>query len=53
MSVIIFGIGLAIAVILIADSVFLFQKLSHGQIMESLMKDDEEADSQEDKESSH
>ncbi|MGY5149284.1 MAG: cation:proton antiporter domain-containing protein [Candidatus Nitrosopumilus sp. bin_68KS] len=38
---IISGIGLTIAIILIADSVFVFQKLSHGHIMESLMKEDE------------
>ena len=41
---IISGIGLAIAIILIADSVFVFQKLSHGHIMESLMKDDENSE---------
>ncbi|NND87537.1 MAG: cation:proton antiporter [Nitrosopumilus sp.] len=41
---IISGIGLAIAVILIADSVFVFQKLSHGHIMDSLMKEDEESE---------
>jgi len=39
------GIGLAIAILLIADSVFVFQKLSHGHIMESLMKEDENSDS--------
>jgi len=38
------GIGLAIAVILIADTVFVFQKLSHGHIMESLMKEDEDSE---------
>ncbi|QLH06813.1 cation:proton antiporter [Nitrosopumilus ureiphilus] len=38
---IISGVGLTIAIILIADSVFVFQKLSHGHIMESLMKEDE------------
>ena len=38
---IISGIGLTIAIILIADSVFVFQKLSQGHIMESLMKEDE------------
>lgn len=38
---IISGIGLAIAVLLIADSIFVFQKLSHGHIMESLLKEDE------------
>ncbi len=42
---IISGIGLAIAILLIADSVFVFQKLSHGHIMESLMKDDEDFES--------
>ncbi|MCV0392585.1 MAG: cation:proton antiporter [Nitrosopumilus sp.] len=40
---IISGIGLAFAIILIADSVFVFQKLSHGHIMDSLMKEDEES----------
>ncbi|MCV0401431.1 MAG: cation:proton antiporter [Nitrosopumilus sp.] len=38
---IISGVGLAVAILLIADSVFVFQKLSHGHIMESLMKEDE------------
>ena len=38
---IISGIGLAIAILLIADSVFVFQKLSHGHIMDSLLKEDE------------
>jgi CPA2 family monovalent cation:H+ antiporter-2 len=42
---IISGIGLAVAVLLIADSVFVFQKLSHGQIMDSLLKDDEISES--------
>lgn len=41
---IISGIGLAIAIILIADSVFVFQKLSHGHIMDSLMQEDEESE---------
>jgi hypothetical protein len=41
------GIGLAIAILLIADSVFVFQKLSHGHIMDSLMKDDEHPESEE------
>jgi len=41
---IISGIGLAVAVLLIADSVFVFQKLSHGHIMDSLMKDDENSE---------
>lgn len=45
LSIIISGIGLGIAVILIADSVFLFQKISHGHIMDSLLKEDEEEDS--------
>ena len=39
------GIGLAIAILLIADSVFVFQKLSQGHIMDSLMKDDEGSES--------
>lgn len=43
---IISGVGLSIAIILIADSVFVFQKLSHGHIMESLMKDDEDSESE-------
>ncbi|MCV0409832.1 cation:proton antiporter [Nitrosopumilus sp.] len=38
------GIGLTIAIILIADSVFVFQKLSHGHIMDSLMKEDESSE---------
>ena len=38
------GIGLGIAVLLIADSVFVFQKLSHGHIMEGLMKEDEDVE---------
>jgi len=41
---IISGIGLAVAILLIADSVFVFQKLSHGHIMDSLMKDDEDSE---------
>ncbi len=40
---IISGIGLAVAILLIADSVFVFQKLSRGHIMDSLMKDDEDS----------
>jgi CPA2 family monovalent cation:H+ antiporter-2 len=35
------GIGLAIAILLIADTIFVFQKLSHGHIMDSLLKEDE------------
>lgn len=35
------GIGLAVAILLIADTVFVFQKISHGHIMESLLKDEE------------
>lgn len=41
---IISGIGLAIAIILIADSIFVFQKLSNGHIMDSLMQEDEESE---------
>ena len=37
-------IGLAIAVLLIADSIFVFQKLSHSHLMESLLKDEEKPD---------
>lgn len=40
------GIGLVIALILIIDSIFVFQKISHGHIMDSLMKDDETSDPQ-------
>jgi monovalent cation:H+ antiporter-2, CPA2 family len=43
---IISGIGLAVAILLITDSVFVFQKLSHGHIMDSLMKEDEELESE-------
>lgn len=38
------GIGLAVAILLIAYSVFVFQKLSLGHIMEGLMKEDESLD---------
>ena len=41
-------IGFAIAIILIADSVFVFQKISHSQIMESLLKEDEHRDDDDD-----
>ena len=41
---IISGIGLVIALILISDTVFIFQKISHSHIMDSLMKDDENFD---------
>jgi len=44
LSFIISGIGLAVALILITDSIFVFQKISHGHIMESLMKEDESPD---------
>jgi len=44
---IISGMGLAIAILLIADSVFVFQKLSHGHIMDSLLKEDENPDPEE------
>ncbi len=44
---IISGIGLAIAILLIADSVFVFQKLSHSHIMESLLKEDENPEPEE------
>ena len=38
------GIGLAVAILLIADTVFVFQKISHGHIMESLLKDEEKSE---------
>jgi len=41
LSFVIFGIGLGVAVLLIADSVFVFQKLSYGHIVDGLMKEDE------------
>lgn len=43
LSFLISGIGLGIAILLIVDAIFVFQKLSHGHIMESLMKEDEES----------
>jgi len=46
LPLIISGIGLAVAILLIADSVFVFQKLSHGHIMESLMKEDENSETE-------
>ncbi len=44
LSLVISIIGFAIAIILIADSVFVFQKISHSHIMESLLKEDEKAE---------
>ena len=41
LSLIISVVGFAIAIILIVDSVFVFHKISHTHIMESLLKDDE------------
>ena len=38
------GIGFAAATTLIADSIFLVQKPSHSQIMESLLKVDKSTD---------
>jgi hypothetical protein len=37
-------IGFAISIILIADTVFVFQKISHGHIMESLLREDEKTE---------
>ena len=37
-------VGFAVAIILIADSVFVFQKISHSHIMDSLLKEDEKSD---------
>ena len=48
LSLIISIIGFAITIILIADSVFVFQKISHSQIMESLLKEDEKTEEGED-----
>ena len=47
LSFVISVIGLGVAVLLIADSVFVFQKLSHGHIMDGLMKEDEPIDDKE------
>ena len=44
LSIVISVIGFAIAVILIADTVFVFHKLSHGHIMDSLLKEDEKSE---------
>lgn len=41
LSIIISVAGFAIAIILIADSVFVFHKISHSHIMDSLLKEDE------------
>jgi CPA2 family monovalent cation:H+ antiporter-2 len=49
LSLIIAGIGIGLALLLIADTVFVFQKVSHGHIMDSLLKEDEEKDGQETK----
>jgi CPA2 family monovalent cation:H+ antiporter-2 len=43
---IISGVGLVISIILIIDSIFVFQKISRGHIMESLMKEDETSESE-------
>ena len=40
------GVGLVISIILIIDSIFVFQKISRGHIMESLMKEDETSESE-------
>ena len=42
LSLVISIIGLGLAVILIADTVFVFQKISHGHIMEGLQKEENE-----------
>ncbi len=46
LSLVISAIGFAIAIILIADSVFVFHKISHGHIMESLLKDEEPSENE-------
>lgn len=42
LSLVISIIGLGLAIILIADTVFTFQKISHGHIMEGLQKEENE-----------
>ena len=49
LSVVISVIGLALSIILIADTVFVFHKLSHSHIMDSLFKDDEKPSENEEK----
>jgi len=44
LSFVISVIGFVIAVILIADTVFVFHKLSHSHIMDSLLKEDEHSE---------
>ncbi len=45
-SIIVSGIGFGIAIILIVDTIFVFHKLSHSHIMESLLKEDEKQDNE-------
>lgn len=44
LSIIISAIGFVISLILIADTIFVFHKLSHMHIMDSLLKEDEKPD---------
>ena len=44
LSVVISAIGFGLAIILIVDSVFVFHKISHSHIMDSLLKEDEKMD---------
>lgn len=41
LSIVISAVGLGLAIILIADTVFVFNKISHSHIMDSLLKEDE------------
>ena len=41
LSLIISVIGLGIAILLIADTIFVFQKISHSQIMDGLLREEE------------
>jgi len=45
-SIIISVIGFVIAIILIIDTIFVFHKLSHSHIMESLLKEDEKQENE-------
>ena len=44
LSMVISAVGFGLAIILIVDSVFVFHKISHSHIMDSLLKEDEKMD---------
>lgn len=46
LSIMISVIGFGISIILIVDTIFVFHKLSHSHIMESLLKEDEKQDNE-------